>query len=600
MENDAIANHLKTCKIDEKKYKKVVRRLNKILKTCETIDELLIKFAAVFCRKEPDRKIAKEEARVFLETLFGSTETLLNKGPYYALETLLNIRMVNVKEPDDRKEAASNPMWTKRFKNYIIGPTLGKGKTAIVKLAMVKKTQTYIALKILDPEIANEKAGKKELSILKDLNHKNIVRVYDYFENVRWGNANTTILAIEYACQGELIEYLMYTGKFEDRLARWFFRNLTDAVEYCHEHKIVHRDLKLDHCLLGKNFVLKITDFGYATYDDEKMNSYVGTKGYAAPEVLRGDKYTASVDIFSMGVMLFIALAGTQPWREARPYKDRWYKMVHRRKWREFFEYHKRSHIFSRNQEKILMGMLEPEHEDRYSLHKIKQCNWFQGITITQDEAAKRLQNRKIKVDEKKFMAMQRRGAAAVSRKAVDIFSTKLPYVYFQPPPPLSFVTDMKAEWVLEDIASVIMNMKGTIKEEEKAKYKLTFHINRMVDIGVKDKKTNKKQFEKVRVPASVQMWILPGQEKALLARRKALTAAPGDMDKLTEKEKEAMAKSIPKIKSIAVFRSEGDSEAKYLFPEIYSDLLEQLNGDLICKDVFYNNDLMEESEDIL
>merc|ERR1711920_864515 len=101
--------------------------------------------------------------------------------------------------------------------------------------------------------------------------------------------------------------------------------------------------------------------------------------------------------------------------------------------------------------------------------------------------AAKRLQNRKIKVDEKKFMAMQRRGAAAVSRKAVDIFSTKLPYVYFQPPPPLSFVTDMKAEWVLEDIASV--NMNGTIKEEEKAKYKLTFHINRMVDIGVKDKK---------------------------------------------------------------------------------------------------------------
>ena len=93
-----------------------------------------------------------------------------------------------------------------------------------------------------------------------------LIRVYDYFENVRWGNAETTILAIEYASQGELIEYLIYTGKFEDKLARWFFHSLTDAVEYCHTRNIVHRDLKHDHCLLGKDFVLKIADFGWSVH----------------------------------------------------------------------------------------------------------------------------------------------------------------------------------------------------------------------------------------------------------------------------------------------------------------------------------------------
>jgi len=600
MENDAIANHLKSCQIDEKKYAKVVKRLNKILPRCETTDELITKFAELFRKKEPDRTIAKEEARVFLETLFGSTETLLNKGPCYALAKLLNIRMVKDEDHDEKKVAAKNSMWTKPFKNYMIGPTLGTGKTATVKLAMVEKTQKRVALKILDPKIVNVKAAKKELRILKDLNHKNIVRVYDYFENVLWENRHTAIFVMEYACQGELIEYLMYTGKFEDRLTRWFFRSLTDAVEYCHNLNIAHRDLKHDHCLLGKNFVLKVTDFGLATYyyDDEKMNSFVGTRQYAAPEVLRGDKYTASVDIFSMGVMLFIALAGTQPWREANPLKDRWYKMVYRGKWDDFFTYHERSHCFSGKQKKILMGMLDHDHKRRYTLREIRLSNWFNGKTITQDEAAERLKDRKDKVDKKKYRAMLRR-RGTVSRKAVDIFTQKLPHVYFQPPSPLSFITDMKAEWVLEDIASAIIKLKGTIVNSEKKKYKLTFHINKWVDIGLRDKKTKKRQFEKVRVPASVQMWILPGQQKALSARRKALAAVPGDTDKLTEKEKEVMAESIPKIKSIAVFRSEGDSEAKYLFPGIYSDLLEHLNTDLICKDVICNDDLKEESRSI-
>jgi len=598
MAEDRVANHLrKTCKIDEKAYAKVVRKLNQILPRCETIDELQVKFAAKCYKKEPDRERAKVQAGVFLETLFGSLEILLDHGPRYALATRLKITIPKVEELDqldDRKEVEKNHLWTKKLGNYLIGPTLGKGGTAKVKLALDTKTQEKIALKILDPKFA--KTAKKELNILKDLNHINIVKVYNYFDHVRWNDADTCIFVLEYASQGELIEYLMYTGKFKDKLARWFFRSLTDAVEYCHNRNIVHRDLKHDNCLLGKNFVLKVTDFGFATYYyDEMMKTAVGTKQYAAPEVLRKDKYTPSVDIFSMGVMLFIALAGTQPWREANPFKDRWYKMVHRGKWDSFFDYHERSQCFSRDQETILKGMLEPDYEKRWTLRQIRRCKWFNGIAITQDDAAMRLQKLKIQVDEKKFIAME--GRVVGSRKAVDIFSQKLPCIYFQPAPPLSFLTDKKAEWVLEDIATIIVQLKGTIELTQKEKYKLTFHINKMVDIdnGLLDKKTRKKQFDKVQVPASVQMWTLPGQQDALAARSKALAAVPGDVDKLTDKEREKMAKDIPKIKSIAVFRSEGNSEAKYLFPQIYSDILERLNAEIIYKDVIDSDDLKEE-----
>merc|ERR1719228_2836250 len=109
------------------------------------------------------------------------------------------------------------------------------------------------------------------------------------------------------------------------------------------------------------------------------MKSMKGTPQYAAPEILRKEKYGKSVDIFSMGVMLFIALAGSQPWRMANPHADRWYKMVHTGKWKEFFKYHKRSHDFSRDQKEILMGILQPEPKSRWTLEEIRRCKWSNG-----------------------------------------------------------------------------------------------------------------------------------------------------------------------------------------------------------------------------
>jgi len=173
-------------------------------------------------------------------------------------------------------------------------------------------------------------------------------------------------------------------------------------------------------------------------------------------------------------------------------------------------------------------------------------------------------------------------------RKTVDIFSQNLPFVYFQPAPPLSFVTYKKAEFVLEDIANVIAKLMGVVQTNDR--YKLTFHVNKLVDKGrFIDKKTRKKKFEKVQVLASVKIWTLQGQQKTLNERTKALEEVFENKHTLTDEQKEAMDKKIPPIKSIAVFRSEGNSEAKHLFPKIYSDILEMLPADIICKDFMYD-----------
>merc|ERR1719317_1141506 len=101
------------------------------------------------------------------------------------------------------------------------------------------------------------------------------------------------------------------------------------------------------------------------------------------------------------------------------------------------------------------------------------------------------------------------------TRKAVGIFSDRRPYVYFQPTPSLSFVTCKRPQWVLEDIANVIENMKG-ITNEDKEKFKLSFFVTKLVDTGrYLNKKTKEKEYEKVRVCGTVQMWTQPGQRLA-------------------------------------------------------------------------------------
>jgi len=371
-----------------------------------------------------------------------------------------------------------------------------------------------------------------------------------------------------------------------------------EGVEYCHSKNIIHRDLKYDNCLLGENFVLKISDFGFATYYfNEMMITSIGTLQYSAPEVLSENQYTDAVDIFSMGVMLFIALAGCLPWKLANHRKDKWYRWVHNGKWEEFFQYHqRRKHKFTWEQKTILMGLLEPDPKRRWRFENIKKSKWYQGQRITQCNVASQMRRRKRLVDIKKFKAMK--GRPEESRKAIDIFSKKFPDIYFQPIPALSFITDKKAEWALDDIANVIIGkLMGTIENMDKNNYKITFRVNKLVNTGrYIDKKTWKQELEKVRVAASVQMWTIQGQQEFLDSRASFFKAVFENKQNLTKQQKEMLHQNnIPIIKSIAVFRSEGGSEAKYLFPSIYSDILEGLPVDIISKDD-YNDDMEEKS----
>merc|ERR1719193_1245096 len=83
-----------------------------------------------------------------------------------------------------KEKMATHPMWTRKLDKYLVGPTLGVGGTAKVKLAWDTEKNRNVALKILQPKYAA--SADREIEILKELNHKNIVRVYDCYDNVMW------------------------------------------------------------------------------------------------------------------------------------------------------------------------------------------------------------------------------------------------------------------------------------------------------------------------------------------------------------------------------------------------------------------------------
>ena len=120
-------------------------------------------------------------------------------------------------------------------------------------------------------------------------------------------------MVLEYA-GGELFDYIVQNGRMKEVESRRFFQQMICAVEYCHRHKIVHRDLKPENLLLDENLNVKIADFGLSkvVWNEETMTP-CGTVGYTAPEIVKDERYSKSVDMWAMGCVLYTLLCGFPP-----------------------------------------------------------------------------------------------------------------------------------------------------------------------------------------------------------------------------------------------------------------------------------------------
>ncbi|XP_077467121.1 serine/threonine-protein kinase SIK2 isoform X2 [Stigmatopora argus] len=197
---------------------------------------------------------------------------------------------------------------------YDIERTLGKGNFAVVKLARHRITKTEVAIKIIDKtqlDAVNLEKIYREVQIMKMLDHPHIIKLYQVMET-----KNMLYLVTEYAKNGEIFDYLAKHGRLSEIEARRKFWQILSAVEYCHNRKIVHRDLKAENLLLDNHMNIKIADFGFGNFfqPGEPLATWCGSPPYAAPEVFEGQQYEGpQLDIWSMGVVLYVLVCGALP-----------------------------------------------------------------------------------------------------------------------------------------------------------------------------------------------------------------------------------------------------------------------------------------------
>ena len=125
---------------------------------------------------------------------------------------------------------------------------------------------------------------------------------------------------LSYLDGGELFERIKSKQAYQEKTAIAVTRNMLEALDYMHKHKVVHRDLKPENLILAykdNDYDLRIADFGLASFvnDGELLKLRCGSPGYVAPEILEDIGYNEKADIFSAGVILYVLLTGRPVFR---------------------------------------------------------------------------------------------------------------------------------------------------------------------------------------------------------------------------------------------------------------------------------------------
>ncbi|KAH9867384.1 hypothetical protein IAQ61_007976 [Plenodomus lingam] len=212
---------------------------------------------------------------------------------------------------------------THRFtQQYTIQEQLGKGHFASVYLCVEKNSGIRYAVKKFEKRSGPGEKSKvdglqQEIAVLMGVSHPALLCLKDTFDE-----DDGVYLVLELATEGELFNWIVMKQKLTEPEARKVFVQLFQAVKYLHERNIVHRDIKPENILLtDKNLSIKLADFGLAKIIGEESftTTLCGTPSYVAPEILENSnhrRYTRAVDVWSLGVVLYICLCGFPPFSD--------------------------------------------------------------------------------------------------------------------------------------------------------------------------------------------------------------------------------------------------------------------------------------------
>jgi len=248
------------------------------------------------------------------QNLTNTSRSNANDSSYYLRESqklsnfIKNYYIKNKKYPDTNLQF------------YKYGRLIGQGAFGKVNLGLNILTGRVVAIKSfnklnLNSNSENMKKILYETNLMKKLNHPNITKILELFEDKEY-----ILIIMEYINGGNLFSFLKKRRKVSEKTAKFLFKQIILGIKHIHSHNIVHRDIKLENILIDLNNNIKICDFGIGrvlSSPDQLLYDQCGTPMYIAPEILLCTKQNGykgfPVDIWSSGIALYILLSGTLP-----------------------------------------------------------------------------------------------------------------------------------------------------------------------------------------------------------------------------------------------------------------------------------------------
>ncbi|XP_017125151.1 PAS domain-containing serine/threonine-protein kinase [Drosophila elegans] len=206
-------------------------------------------------------------------------------------------------------------------KHYTSIRQIGRGAYGYVNMAFRNTDRLLVITKFilkekLCPQFMVKSRDCKEVPIeihlLQTLSHKNIVSVLDVFEN----DLFYQMVMEKHGSGMDLWTFIERRPLMDEKLGSYIFRQVADAVNYLHEQKILHRDIKDENIIIDHNFNIKLIDFGSATFMEEGkfFSTFYGTTEYCSPEVLAGNRYVGpELEIWALGVTLYVLMFFENP-----------------------------------------------------------------------------------------------------------------------------------------------------------------------------------------------------------------------------------------------------------------------------------------------
>jgi len=238
-----------------------------------------------------------------------------------------------------------------------------------------------------------------ECDVFRLNTHKNLLNCIQIIKNAkidikRYQGEEFNLLVLPYLSNGDLLDYLN-KSYFEERVARYFFENMLDAVDYLHRQGFAHRDIKTENFLLNDDFELVLADFGHSVRHSDLMGAKlfgdinaVTSPGICPPEFYTGMGYKATeMDVFALGKLLLTLVTGFNPFHSSKR-SDTNFSLILNGEWNKFWtvtqNWFKRKWIkveeLSPELKNLIERMLNPNPMLRPTIQQIRESSWFMNV----------------------------------------------------------------------------------------------------------------------------------------------------------------------------------------------------------------------------